>query len=353
MYKTLEVKGLNTIILADSAGIYEDKKFTLMNQPACRLYYWCNCCGEISLPGSSLVVGDPATLPSPVRELYDSYQEETSPFHTYTVTLNAQNGMMTTLLVDSNWVAEDVFASGKDEASDKEMDVMYEALVRTAISLRDEEVLPTGCVILALKDTDPDGHELGIFFPAGICKSAFPEFKAAENMKRVASNLYDNKLLPIAEDVFDQVETQTKIHRCPKCGGLTFRASAHVVQEWVVDENGNYMECSEECSEVVHVPTGDNLWSCHACGHTAPGDEFLSAPTILDSMGLREKVPTGYKRVRIAISGYAVVPGNTDEEVKKNVMNLSKDDFDWENVDSNVLDDVEIVENCGPCGETV
>jgi len=353
MYKTLEAKGLNTIILADSAGIYDDKRFILMNQHVGRLYYWCNCCGEIFLPGSSSVEDNMEKLPSPVRELYDSYQEETGPFHTYTATLNAKRGMLATLLLDSSWVAEKVFASGKDKASDKEMDAMYEALVRTAIYLRDKEVLPAGCEILALKDTDPDGHELGIFFPAEICKDNFPAFKEPEIMEEFAEFLYESRLSWTAKVVFHQMKDKKKVYRCSKCGGMTFDASAHVVQEWVVDENGSYLECSNACSEVTHSPDDDDIWSCTACGHNASGTEFLSEPTILDSMGLREKKPSGYKRVQITISGYAAVPGNTDEEVKKNVMNLSKDDFDWESVDSDVLDGAEIVEDCGPCGETM
>lgn len=62
---------------------------------------------------------------------------------------------------------------------------------------------------------------------------------------------------------------------------------------------------------------------------------------------------SNYKRVCIQICGYAVVPGNTDEEIMKNTKKLTKNDFDWEPVNEDVLSCAEIVEDCGPNGETV
>lgn len=60
-----------------------------------------------------------------------------------------------------------------------------------------------------------------------------------------------------------------------------------------------------------------------------------------------------YHRVCISINGYAVVPGDTDAEIAANVQTLNKTDFDWETVDSNVLSDYELVEDCGPNGESL
>ena len=62
--------------------------------------------------------------------------------------------------------------------------------------------------------------------------------------------------------------------RCPKCGGVKFLATAHVTQDWVVDGNGNFLECIDECSEVTHQPDDDALWHCINCGHEASGKEF-------------------------------------------------------------------------------
>lgn len=60
-----------------------------------------------------------------------------------------------------------------------------------------------------------------------------------------------------------------------------------------------------------------------------------------------------YRRVCITISGYAVVPGNTDEEALENAKKLSKNDFDWEPVKEDVLADATVIETCGPNGESI
>jgi len=58
-------------------------------------------------------------------------------------------------------------------------------------------------------------------------------------------------------------------HICPKCGNETFYTSAHVVQEWLVDKNGEYLETSEDCLEVAADPDDDNIWTCAKCGAEA------------------------------------------------------------------------------------
>lgn len=60
-----------------------------------------------------------------------------------------------------------------------------------------------------------------------------------------------------------------------------------------------------------------------------------------------------YNRVCINISGYAIVPGNTPEEVKANTLKLNKQDFDWEPVNQDVLEDAEIIEECAADGSTL
>ena len=60
-----------------------------------------------------------------------------------------------------------------------------------------------------------------------------------------------------------------------------------------------------------------------------------------------------YRRIRVQRSGYAVVPGDTDEEALANAAGLGASDFDWEPVDRDlVLDTAEAIEACGPNGET-
>lgn len=58
-----------------------------------------------------------------------------------------------------------------------------------------------------------------------------------------------------------------------------------------------------------------------------------------------------HKRVCVQICGYAIVPGDTDEEVLENTKQLSKNDIDWEPFNEDVLSCAEIIEDCGPTGE--
>lgn len=48
-----------------------------------------------------------------------------------------------------------------------------------------------------------------------------------------------------------------------------FITVAHVTQDWVVDENGNFLEVAEECLEVTHGPDKYNSWICDICGAEA------------------------------------------------------------------------------------
>lgn len=63
---------------------------------------------------------------------------------------------------------------------------------------------------------------------------------------------------------------------CPVCGGKQFFVSAHIVQGWLVDEDGGFMEVTEDCSEVVCEPDDYDLWECAACGYSAAGTDFNS-----------------------------------------------------------------------------
>ena len=56
--------------------------------------------------------------------------------------------------------------------------------------------------------------------------------------------------------------------RCPHSTKHTrFIATAHIAEEWVVDENGEFIEKSKYPGEVTHKPClGDDVWSCENCG---------------------------------------------------------------------------------------
>ncbi len=62
--------------------------------------------------------------------------------------------------------------------------------------------------------------------------------------------------------------------RCPRCGAQTFCVTAHVTQDWVVDENGDFLQSLNDCLEVTHFPDDDDIWDCNNCGYSAAGRVF-------------------------------------------------------------------------------
>ncbi len=56
-----------------------------------------------------------------------------------------------------------------------------------------------------------------------------------------------------------------------------------------------------------------------------------------------------YRRICVQRSGYANVPGDTDEEAIENAKKLREGDFDWESVAPDMIQDTaEVVEILGP-----
>ena len=62
--------------------------------------------------------------------------------------------------------------------------------------------------------------------------------------------------------------------RCPVCGGKQFLTVAHVMEEWLVDENEFFQDVVTDCLEVTHKPNDDNEWTCYECGYSASGHKF-------------------------------------------------------------------------------
>ena len=48
-----------------------------------------------------------------------------------------------------------------------------------------------------------------------------------------------------------------------------FHTVAHVVQDWKVDEKGNWLETIDESLETSSPPNKDNTWTCAICGEEA------------------------------------------------------------------------------------
>lgn len=68
-----------------------------------------------------------------------------------------------------------------------------------------------------------------------------------------------------------------KIHKCPRCGNMSFYVTAHVTQTWKVDEEGDFIEEVSSCDEVTHRPDDDDIWSCANpdCNWSGAGSEAV------------------------------------------------------------------------------
>lgn len=62
--------------------------------------------------------------------------------------------------------------------------------------------------------------------------------------------------------------------KCPNCGSHRFVVIAHVTQSWEVDKNEMFVDCLEDCIDVIHRPDDDDIWECYDCGYEATGKEF-------------------------------------------------------------------------------
>lgn len=72
---------------------------------------------------------------------------------------------------------------------------------------------------------------------------------------------------------------ENEIMCCPKCGAKSFCATAHVTQDWVVDEKGNFIKSHNDCLEVTHFPDENDIFDCNNCGYSAEGREFITIIT--------------------------------------------------------------------------
>lgn len=63
--------------------------------------------------------------------------------------------------------------------------------------------------------------------------------------------------------------------RCPKCGGTVFCSTAHVTQDWELDETGAFQRCLNDCIEVTHFPNAEDIWDCKQCGYSDSGQKFI------------------------------------------------------------------------------
>lgn len=55
---------------------------------------------------------------------------------------------------------------------------------------------------------------------------------------------------------------------CPNECKSFFVTTAHVMEEWLVDERGDWVE-TRETLETTHGPDTGNIWTCDKCGAAA------------------------------------------------------------------------------------
>lgn len=101
-------------------------------------------------------------------------------------------------------------------------------------------------------------------------------------------------------------------HICPKCGNRKFLTTAHVMQEWEVDEDGEFISCADECLQVSFGPDDDNIWRCSEC---EDGEGVIVPDHLL-------------KKMNVLSSAFNMLQTATLEEVKKKLA-LNKASVDW------------------------
>lgn len=139
-------------------------------------YYWCNSAGDIRMPGDGkrFIVHHPEDLPSAIRSLYEAYQTEAGECMRHVVTYNGFPGMFLVALYDKSYYLDTCDDHGIKNLTHAQeailMDVALQLLYRQA-EIMDEDPAFDGCTCFVGNNTDPDGHELGLFIPAKLAKN--------------------------------------------------------------------------------------------------------------------------------------------------------------------------------------
>lgn len=53
-------------------------------------------------------------------------------------------------------------------------------------------------------------------------------------------------------------------------------ATAHVTQDWELDDSGTFVRCLNDCVEVTHEPDREDVWDCKTCGYSDAGEKFVT-----------------------------------------------------------------------------
>lgn len=147
----------------------EDKTVSLNEiYAADELFYYCNACGDINIPGeedsAKIFAHTPEELPMVARNLYENYWQEGAGLPMYVVEYKGQIGMAVTALFDQSY-QRDLFTEKGIGVTRSEF---FTAMKRVAKMYRNAFRYETMVGV----DTDPDGHEIVFFIPEHLASKA-------------------------------------------------------------------------------------------------------------------------------------------------------------------------------------
>lgn len=126
------------------------------------MFYYCNSCGEISIPGTNpLSYHLPSELPTIAYELYQKYWNDNNVGRMYVVEYKNKFAIAINYIFDEEYLAEIL---DTDKATSGDMVVYYNAILEYARKLEWKPAIGN-CEVLVGYDTDPDGHELIVIIP--------------------------------------------------------------------------------------------------------------------------------------------------------------------------------------------
>lgn len=131
------------------------------------MFYWCNSCGEVNLPGDvGIVLHTEDELPPKIKSIFERLECERNETNEYAVTVCNKSGILLMALYPCRFVA-DVLKI--DEESEKALDATKQFALNlkgfgNRLTAELKEIDPNCEVILGIH-TDPEGPEFGVFVP--------------------------------------------------------------------------------------------------------------------------------------------------------------------------------------------
>lgn len=129
------------------------------------IFYWCNCVGEVNMPGDGGIVHHTEDeLPPAVKRLIH-YVDEMHATKKYVVSIRGKVGLLLCMLHDFDWYEDNL----KDAKSDYTLnaDTQYNIIVKIVehrANVINKMFDGVGTVFFG-EETDPFGHEVCLFIP--------------------------------------------------------------------------------------------------------------------------------------------------------------------------------------------